>query len=126
MLRQLLWRTFVTNVGITALGLANSFLLSRALGPASRGEVAAAMLWPTLGVYLSSLGLIAATLRQAALPAPRTRLVATSVALGLVEGVLAVAVGAPALGWLLASQGPNVVRAARWYLLVIPLSLVVQ
>ena len=62
MLRPLILRTLVTNLVLSAIGLLNSVLLSRWLGPAGRGEVAAAMLWPTLLVYLSSLGLISAIL----------------------------------------------------------------
>ncbi len=127
MLRSLIWRTLVTNFGIAALGLVNSMLLSRWLGPTGRGEIAAAMLWPTLLVYLSSMGLISATLYFAALPEARLKpLFANAAALGVGQGAVAFAIGFAALPWLLRSQTPDVIGAGRLYLLVIPLSLVTQ
>ena len=73
MLRPLIVRTLLTSFGIAGLGLVNSVLLSRWLGPAGRGEVAAAILWPTLLVYLGSMGLIGAILYFAALPDSKPR-----------------------------------------------------
>jgi O-antigen/teichoic acid export membrane protein len=107
--------------------LVNSILLSRWLGPAGRGEVAAAMLWPMLLVYLSSMGLIPAILYFAALPESKPQAIfANGLWLGLTQGALAILVGFAALPWLLRSQTAEVVGAARVYLLVIPLSLVTQ
>ena len=44
MLRSLIVRTLLTSFEIAALGFASSILLSRWLGPAGRGEVAAPIL----------------------------------------------------------------------------------
>jgi len=127
MLRPLIVRTLLTSFGITALGLVNSVLLSRWLGPAGRGEVAAAMLWPPLLVYLSSLGLIPAILYFAALPGSKPQAIfANGLWLGLTQGAFAILVGFAALPWLLRIQTAEVVGAGRVYLLVIPLSLVTQ
>ena len=120
-------RTLVTSFGINALGLANSILLSRWLGPTGRGEIAAGMLWPGLLIYLSSMGLIVATMYFASLPDSKPQVVlnnALLMSLGL--SALAVPIGFFALPWLLKSQSPEVVSASRWYLLVIPLSLLGQ
>lgn len=127
MLRPLIWRTLITNFTITALGLVNSILLSRWLGPTGRGEIAAAMLWPTLLVYLSSMGLITAVLYFAALPESRPQLLfANSTLLGIAQGVLAIIIGFVALPSLLHIQTQDVVSAGRLYLLVIPISLITQ
>jgi O-antigen/teichoic acid export membrane protein len=127
MLRPLIWRTLITNFALTALGLVNSILLSRWLGPAGRGEVAAALLWPTLLVYLSSMGLIAGILYFAALPESKPRAIfANGLWLGLTQGAVAIIGGFIALPWLLRSQAGSVVGAGRIFLLVIPISLIAQ
>src|ERR1700742_2525621 len=94
MLRPLILRTLFTNSVLTIFGLINSVLLSRGLGPDGRGEVAAAMLWPTLLVYLSSLGLITAIMYFAALPESKPQVIfANALWLGLVQGATAILVG---------------------------------
>jgi len=105
----------------------NSILLSQWLGPAGRGEVAAAMLWPMLLVYLSSMGLIAGILYFAALPESKPQAIfANGLWLGLTQGAVAIIVGFIALPWLLRSQAGPVVTAGRVFLLVIPISLIAQ
>ena len=127
MLRPLIVRTLLTSFGIALLGLVNSVVLSRWLGPSGRGDVAAAILWPTLFVYLSSLGLIGAILYFAALPDSKPRAIfADGLWLGLAQGAIAILVGFVALPWLLRSQEDAVVDAARLFLIVIPISLITQ
>lgn len=127
MLRALIWRTAVTNFSLTTMGLINSILLSRWLGPVGRGEIAAAMLWPMLLVYLSSVGLIAAILYFSALPQSKVESVfANGVWLGLIQSAMAVLIGFAVLPWLLRSQTQPVVAASRIFLLVIPFSLIGQ
>jgi O-antigen/teichoic acid export membrane protein len=127
MLRPLIFNTLITNFGLTFLGLVNSVLLSRWLGPAGRGEIAAAMLWPTILVYLSSMGLIMATMYFAALPRSRPdSLFANSTLLGIAQGMLAAVVGFAILPWVLRSQTAEVVSAGRLFLLVIPIALITQ
>ena len=127
MLRPLIVRTLLTNFGITGFGLVNSIMLSRWLGPAGRGEVAAALLWPTLLVYLSSFGLIVAILYFAALPESKPQtLFANGLWMGLAQGAIGIGVGFIALPWLLGSQSESVIGASRLFLLVIPISLITQ
>jgi len=127
MLRALIWRTAVTNLSLSAMGLINSILLSRWLGPVGRGEIAAAMLWPMLLVYLSSMGLIAAILYFSALPQSKVeRVFANAVWLGLIQGAAAVLIGFVVLPWLLRSQPQSVITTSRLFLLVIPISLISQ
>lgn len=120
-------RTLATNLGISALALVNSILLSRWLGPDGRGEVAAAMLWPTILVYLCSGGLISSTLYFTALAESNAEKVfANGMASAAIQSFVALTIGFITLPWLLYSQTSEVVNAARLYLLVIPLSLVTQ
>jgi len=105
----------------------NSILLSRWLGPAGRGEVAAAMLWPTLLVYLSSMGLIAGILYFAALPESKPQAIfANGLWLGLTQGAVAILIGFVALPWLLRSQAGSVVAASKMFLVIIPIALITQ
>src|SRR5882724_876199 len=127
MLRSLIFRTLLTNGGITVLSLANSVLLSRWLGPAGRGEVAAAMLWPMLLVYLGSMGLIVSTMYFTSLPGSQPQIVFNNaVILGLILCAITLPIGFVALPWLLKSQTSHVVDASRLFLLVIPISLIAQ
>jgi O-antigen/teichoic acid export membrane protein len=127
MLRSLILRTLATNFALAGLGLVNSILLSRWLGPDGRGEVAAAMLWPTLLIYLSSMGLIIGITYFAALPASKPQAIfGNALWLGLAQGALAILVGYACLPWLLHSQTAALIGAGRVYLLVVPLSLLTQ
>ncbi len=126
-MRQMIIRTLVTNSGTTALGLINAILLSRWLGPAGRGEIAAALLWPGLLIYLGSMGLIISTMYFSSQPrADVGAVLNNSIVLGLILGTCAAAVGFFAMPWLLHSQSAAVISASRWYILVIPVSLLTQ
>jgi len=126
-MRSLILRTSITNSGINLLGLINSILLARWLGPEGRGGLAAAFLWPGLLIYLSSMGLIVATMYFSSLPNSRPGIVLNNaLAMGLVLGGIAIPIGYLLMPWLLKSQTAGVVNASRWYLLVIPLSLLTQ
>lgn len=126
-LRLLTFQTVITTLVILVFGLATSVLLSRNLGPVGRGEIAAAMLWPVLLIYIGSTGLISSTLYFSALPNAKTEAIfANSMALALAQSVVVMAVGFVVLPWLLASQSSYVVASSRLYLLLIPLSLATQ
>ena len=125
--RFLVGHTLVANAATTLLGLANAIVISRSLGPQGRGELAATLLWPGLLIYLSSMGLIvAAVYFSAQATTPPQLLLNNLITLGLLLSAFAVPVGFLALPWLLRSQSFDVVHASRWYLAVIPLSLLSQ
>src|SRR5881394_3494000 len=117
-MRRMILRTLVTNSGTSVLGLINAILLSRWLGPAGRGEIAAALLWPGLLIYLGSMGLILSTMYFSSLPGANVPVVlGNSIWLGVLLSAFAAAVGLFAMPWLLHSQSLAVVSASRWYLL---------
>ena len=127
MSRFLTAKTVTTNVAIVGLGLLNSILLSRLLGPAGRGEIGAAMLWPVLLVAITSFGFIPATLFFAGREAADTEAVlANAAGMGLVQGTVAIIIGYICLPALLPHQSERVINVARAYLLVVPISLLTQ
>ncbi len=127
MLRALIFRTLIVNGGINALGLINSILLSHWLGPVGRGEIAAAMLWPGLLVYLSSMGLIVSSMYFSSIPDSKPQIVFNNaIVMGLILSGIVLPLGFLALPHLLRSQSLHVISASQAYLLVIPLSLVTQ
>ena len=126
-MRSLIARTLITNSGINAIGMVNSILLSRWLGPIGRGEIAAAMLWPGLLIYKSSVGLIVAATYFSSLANSKPRIVLNnSFIMGLILGGAAVPIGFVLMPWLLKSQSAAVIATSRWYLVVIPISLLSQ
>jgi O-antigen/teichoic acid export membrane protein len=117
----------IVNCGINALGLINSILLSHWLGPVGRGEIAAAMLWPGLLIYLSSMGLIVSSMYFSSVPDARPRVVLNNaILMGLLLSGVALPLAFIALPILLKSQSAYVISASRAYLIVIPLSLITQ
>ena len=120
-------RTFLVNALVLGLGLLSGVQLARWMGPAGRGELAAAWLWPMLLMYLASMGIIQSVVYFAALPdANPGRVLGTALACAGVQSAAAMAVGYVVLPVLLAKQAPHVVADGRAYLWVIPVSLVSQ
>lgn len=73
-LRSPVTHTFATTLLIVTFGLLSGIQLARGLGPQGRGEVAAALLWPGLLIYLGSLGLFQAVVVFAANTEDRDRI----------------------------------------------------
>ncbi|GJG89039.1 hypothetical protein tb265_42200 [Gemmatimonadetes bacterium T265] len=120
-------RTFLVNALVLGLGLVSGVQLARGMGPAGRGELAAAWLWPMLLMYLASMGVIQSVVYFAALPDARPgRVLGTALACATVQSAVGMAVGYVVLPLLLAKQTPQVVANGRAYLWVIPVSLVSQ
>lgn len=85
------------------------------------------MLWPPLLVSLAGAGLIPATLYFSAKPDSKGESVfGNAVLLACAQSVVVLPITFLALHWLLRSQSPEVVSAARAYLFVIPAILVSQ
>ena len=120
-------RVFATNGVLLLLGLLGSIQLARWLGPTGRGEIAAAMLWPTLLTYLGSLGLISAVIYYAALPdAEPGSIFGTAAVLGIAQSIVVIGIGVLLLPMLLRGQTEATVGLGRLYMLVIPFNLIGQ
>lgn len=119
--------TFITSFIILTLGLTNSIILARVLGPEGRGEVAAAMLWPGLLVYLGSLGLFPAiTYYSAQKDSDLTVVFSNALLLGIIQSLVILPLGYFMMPKLLASQSGAVIAAGRLFLISIPLGLLTQ
>lgn len=127
MARSLNVHSFMVNLLILGAGFASSAMLARWLEPAGRGEIAAAMLWPNVVIYLACLGMMEAILYFAALPGADPRpIFATSLAIAIVQSLMVLPPAYLAMPWLLSSQSPDVIDACRLLLLIVPISLITQ
>lgn len=110
-----------TNGVLALLGLATGTLAARLLGPQGRGELAAIQLWPTFLATLAVLGLPEALVYHSARTPERAgRYLGSAMALALLGSVPFMLVGYLAIPFLLAAQSAEIVQAARWYLLIVP------
>jgi O-antigen/teichoic acid export membrane protein len=115
-------QTFATTTLIVACGLIAGIQLARVLKPEGRGEVAAALLWPALLIYLGSLGLPQGLVVFTASEERdrHSKLLSTAACLGLALSALAILVGIPLLPFLLRSQSADVIHASRIFLATVP------
>jgi O-antigen/teichoic acid export membrane protein len=116
-------QTFATTIAIIALGLLSGIELARALGPDGRGQVAAALLWPGLLIYLGAIGLTQAIVIFSAADDDRDSVSAvfsTAVCLGLLLSFVTMVAGVVFVPMMLRSQSPEVVSASRLFLLAVP------
>jgi O-antigen/teichoic acid export membrane protein len=120
--RRPLSLSFAASAGIQALNVVTGVLLARALGPAGRGELATAMLWPGLFAVVGSLGVGEAITYYAAraASAPGT-LLGSTMALGTAQAVVLAAGAAVAVGPVLADHSADARAAAHAYLAYVPL-----
>lgn len=117
--------TVLTTAGVLLINLGSGVAQARGLGPAGRGELAVAMLWPTLIAGLGSLGVREAlTYQSAREPCGRSQGLVTAMGLAAVQmGLLAL------LAWilfpvLLHNKPPQVLHETTfylWFLLLFPL-----
>jgi O-antigen/teichoic acid export membrane protein len=111
--------TFSTNVVLAVLAAATGVLSARLLRPAGEGELAAIQTWPLLLGTLSMLGLDSALVYFIARQPERARqLTSTAVLIGLLASLALGAVAWFALPFALRAQPPEVVSAARVFLLI--------
>lgn len=115
--------TVGTSVFIQLVTVASGVILARALGPQGRGDLAIAMLWPTLVSGVGTLGIAdALTFRSALEGRGPSAALTNSLVLALFQSVLLVGIGWGVI--LLALHGkPTVAANAEFYLWYIPLNL---
>lgn len=108
-----------TNSGLAALAVATGVIAPRLLGPSGEGELAAIQTWPLLLGTLAMLGLDSALVYFIARePEIGKQLTATATLIGLLSSLLVGGIAWFALPLLLSAQQPNVISAARVFLLV--------
>lgn len=117
--------SFSTSVLVQVFGVVTGVVLARALGATDRGELAAAILWPSVFAALATLGMQeAATFHVAREPAAVGRVIGSGLALVLLQSLVFSAVCGALLPLVLGSHPGGTVAAAFLYLLYIPLTAV--
>ena len=111
--------TVATNSALAALAVATGVIAPRLLGPSGEGELTAIQTWPLLLGTLAMLGLDSALVYFIARePENGKQLTATAMLIGLVSSFLVGAIAWFALPLLLSAQQPDVISAARVFLLI--------
>lgn len=117
--------SFLVTGLVLALGLVNSVLLARWLGPTGRGEVAAALLWPLMIPYLGAMGMVDAVIVFAARSnSDAKKVLSSSLVFGAMLSIVLVPLAYVILPFLLGNQQPEVVHASRVLLFAVPVVLV--
>jgi len=116
--------TGATDALLMALATVSGILVARLLGPAGRGELAIAVLWPSVLAAIGNLGLREAfTYELAKAPSLRARLTGLAILLALGQSILLVVLGFVLIPWLTRDQTPEVTRSALAFLWFIPANL---
>jgi len=112
--------TAATNISLAGLGVVSGVLAARLLGPHGRGQFAAIQTWPSFVATLAMLGMPEALVYfSARAPSEAGRYLGSAVVVGLVSSVPFVLVGYLLTPLMLHAQAPAIVRAGRWYLLLV-------
>jgi O-antigen/teichoic acid export membrane protein len=113
--------TAVANIVLGALGVATGILAARLLGPHGRGELAAIQTYPIMLGQLSMLGTGQSVVYYSARDPERAgRYLASAAVISLIASIPLIGGGYAAMPRLLSAQSPQIVAAARWYLINVP------
>jgi O-antigen/teichoic acid export membrane protein len=113
--------TAATNLVLAMLGMITGVMAARLLGPHGRGELAAIQTYPIMIGQLSMLGTGQAVVYYAASRPERTRqYMACASVISLLAGIPLIVAGYAAMPWVLSAQSSQIVTAARWYLINVP------
>jgi len=104
--------TLITNIVIQACTVVQGILVARLLGPAGRGQFAAAILWPGLFAAMGGMGVSVALARRAGRAHDLARVIRTGLALTLLTGTVVAVLCAAAIPWLLPGNDTVVRNAA--------------
>ncbi len=114
--------TLATNAVLAGLALMTGPLVARLTGPNGRGELAAIQTWPSFLATIAMLGLPDAVVYFAARnPVRAGRYLGSAMLLSLLSVIPFMAVSYLLMPILLAAQSADVIHAARWYLLLLPI-----
>jgi O-antigen/teichoic acid export membrane protein len=112
-----------TSISLGGLSLAAGILAARLLGPQGRGELAAIRTYPTLFGFMAMLGTGAAVVYYSARdPARAGRYFGCALVISLLSCVPVTVCFYVLMPLLLKAQSPQIVAAARWYLMAVPIT----
>lgn len=116
----------VSNLLLAALGMISGVVAARLLGPGGRGQLAAIQTWPTVLAGLAMIGLPdAAAYYSAREPSNAGRYLGSAMTLALIFAVPFMFVGYAVVPLMVHAQGAEILRASRWYLLLIPIYILI-
>lgn len=110
-------QTFAATLAINGFNILTGIILARALGPTGRGELAAAILWPTLMRFVVMVGALEAIAYRAARPGTRIgQLIGTAGGLAAVQDVILTALGLALLPVIFSGYSDTALTAAFLFL----------
>ena len=114
--------TFMTNILAAPMTLLTGALVARLLGPEGRGEFAAIQIWANFIATLAMLGLAEALVFYSANdPEQAATYTGSAMSFGLISSIPFMGIGYILIPLFLSAQSPEIITAARWYLLLVPL-----
>jgi O-antigen/teichoic acid export membrane protein len=118
--------TLGANLLLAGMALVTGPLVARLTGPKGRGELAAIQTWPSFLATIAMLGLPDAVVYFTARnPGRAGRYLGSAILVALLSVVPFIAISYLLMPVLLAAQSTQVVHAARWYLLLLPIFAIV-
>jgi antigen flippase len=118
---------FSTNVLMLCCGVVTSLLGAWALGPAGRGDLIVVLTWPGIFVMLMEIGLpMAYRYWTAKQPESTSAMFSNAVVLTLLVGFAGAGLAWMMIPHLIGRRSPEVVRLAQIYVLVIPMTLLID
>ena len=118
--------TFFATAAVYATAALSGPLAARLLGPEGRGTLAAIQMWPGLLTVAATLGLPEAIVYFGARePGRAGQWLFTAQLVALSASCVVVCIGYPVVSMALRQYDPGVVRAAHWYLLLIPVQVLI-
>jgi O-antigen/teichoic acid export membrane protein len=118
---------FSTNVLMLCCGVVTSLLGAWALGPAGRGDLIVVLMWPGIFVMLMEMGLpMAYRYWTAKQPESTSAMFSNAVVLTLLVGFAGAGLAWMMIPHLIGHRSPEVVRLAQIYVLVIPMTLLID
>jgi O-antigen/teichoic acid export membrane protein len=116
--------SLLVSATIQGLTVVTGVLLARELGPHSRGELAAVLLWPSILAAVGSMGLAeSATFHAARSTSSPGELLGSVAALAIVQAAALGAIGLLVIPHVLGHYGSRTVQLGEGYLAVVPLNL---
>ena len=127
MLKRNIKLVFSTNALMLCCGVVTSLLSAWALGPAGRGDLIVVLMWPGIFVMLAEIGLPTSyrywTAKQ---PECASAMFSNAVLLTLVVGFVSFGLAWITIPHLIGRRSPEVIRLSQVYVLMIPLSLLID
>ena len=114
--------TVAANLTIAALGMGTGIIAARLLGAQGRGELAAIQTWPSFIGALAMMGMPEAIIYHSARDSGAAgEYLGSGILLAMIASLPFMPVAYSMMPVLLHAQSPTIIRAARWYLFIVPI-----